>query len=300
MKKIILLTFFLFSSSLFAQRTVSMNFDLYQNAANNIIAMEGSFPLIYSGNVGGNSYYFELEQPTVEFNQSFMKMIAILKINTTPTGYLELEIQPSIYVNYSLSTDNVTAFLQNFPTYINSTFSQIPQWIRDKIIEHYESLQLEMYPAKLLDYAESFIPNFLAIEVSNISFSIQSLPGKLQIIIGFDVIGIQPSYQCYTYNKTNVKITSNVRVDIKRLTLISGATGETYYDFNGSVSIEKGGEANFWVYHPQNSANTQSGRFIRILLQSDVRGTFLRKYDASYMPSDNQWHGPKAIGISLD
>jgi hypothetical protein len=47
MKKIILLMLFLFSSSLLAQRTVSMNFDLYQNAANNIIAMEGSFPLYW-------------------------------------------------------------------------------------------------------------------------------------------------------------------------------------------------------------------------------------------------------------
>lgn len=90
---------YLTSFPLLAQRTVSMNFDLYQNAANNIIAMESNFPIIYTGNVGGNSYYFELEQPTVEFNQNFMKMIAVLKINTTPTGYLQLEIKPSIYVN---------------------------------------------------------------------------------------------------------------------------------------------------------------------------------------------------------
>ncbi len=152
MKKIMLLIVILCCSSLLAQRTVSMNFDLYQNAANNIIATEGNFPLIYSGNVGGNSYYFELEQPTVEFNQNYMKMVAILKINTTVTGYFEIEIQPSIYVNYELSTDDITAFLENFPTYINTNFPQIPQWVRDKIIEHYNSLQLTMYPAKILDY----------------------------------------------------------------------------------------------------------------------------------------------------
>lgn len=179
MKKIILLITIMCCSSLLAQRTVSMNFDLYQNAANNIIAIEGNFPLIYSGNVGGNSYYFELEQPTVEFNQNFMKMIALLRINTTPTGYLELELRPSIYVNYEISTDNVTAFLENFPNYINNNFPQIPQWVKDKIIEHYQSLQLTMYPAKILDYAESYIPNFLDIEVSNIIFSVQSVPNKL-------------------------------------------------------------------------------------------------------------------------
>lgn len=299
MKKIFLIVTLLWSTFLVAQRTISLNFDLYQNAANSIISIEGYFPLIYSGTVGGSSYYFELLQPTVEFNQSFMKMVVVLKMNTTPTGYLELELQPSIYVNYSLSTDNVTAYLQNFPNYINSTFPQLPQWVRDKIIEHYQSLHLEMYPAKILDYAESFIPNSLAIEISNIGFSVQSLIGKLQIVITFVATGIQPYYQCYTYNRALVKIISNVRVDVKRLTLV-GALGDTYYDFNGTMSIQKNGEAIFHVGHPQNTANMQSGRFIRVLLQSDIRGTFLRRYNASYMPEDHQWRGPNAIQTSLD
>ncbi|MCS7053506.1 MAG: hypothetical protein NZM09_07195 [Ignavibacterium sp.] len=288
-KNILILLVSLSTFSLFAQRTINMNFDLYQNAANNIIAMENNFPIIYSGNVGGNSYYFELEQPTVEFNQNFMKMIAILKINTTPTGYLELEIQPSIYVNYSLSTDNVTAFLQNLPNYINSNFPQIPQWIKDKIIEHYQSLQLEMYPAKLLNYAESLIPNFLAIEISNIDFSLRSLSGKLQIGISFVAAGIAPNYQCYTFNHNFVKITSNVQVDIKRLTLVTGG-GTIIYDFNGTMPIQKGGEVVFNVTNPNNYWITnQSGRRIRVLLQSNIRGTFLRVYSADYVPDNDQW-----------
>lgn len=299
MKKIILSLLFLVPSYLYAQRTVSMNFDLYQNAANNIIAMEGNFPIIYSGNVGGNSYYFELEQPTVEFNLNYMKMIAVLKINTTQTGYLEIEIHPSIYVNYQLSTDNVTAFLENFPNYINTTFPEIPQWIRDKIIQHYQSLQLEMYPAKILDYAESYVPDFLDIEVSNIGFSVQSLIGKLQIEISFEVTGIAPFYQCYTYNHIYVKITSNVRVDIKRLTL-GNILGEVYYDYNGTTEIQKDGEAIFNVYNSNNSAISQNGRYIRVLLQSEERGTFLRVYSAAYMPYDDQWNGPKPVQVSFD
>lgn len=299
MKKIILFMLLLFYSSLLAQRTVSMNFDLYQNAANNIIALEGNFPLIYSGNVGGNSYYFELEQPTVQFNQNYMKMVALLKINTTPTGYLEIELHPSIYVNYELSTDDVTAFLENFPNYINTNFTQIPQWIRDKIIEHYQSLQLTMYPAKVIDYAESYIPDFLDIEVSNIIFSAHSVPGKLKIAISFIVTGIPPHYKCYTYNRQYAKITSNVRADIKRLILLS-ATGDIYYEFNGTMPIQKDGEAVFNVYHPQNQANFSGGRKIIVIFQSDIRGTFLRAYTAEYMPINNQWEGPKAFIVSFD
>lgn len=299
MKQSLLILLFIFSASLFAQRTLSMNFELYQNAANNIISMEGSFPLIYSGNIGSWLYYFELEQPTVEFNQNSVKMSAVLKMNTTPTGYQEIELQPLLYVNYSLSTDNITAFFNNFPNYVNNNFSWIPQEIRNKIIEHYQYLELQMYPAKVIDYAESFIPDFLAIEISNINFSLQSLPGILQIGISFDVTGNPPYYKCYTFNHSYVKITSNVKVAIKRLTLMN-VTGTVYYDFNGTMAIQKGGEAVFYVYNPNNWITWQSGRRIRVLLQSEARGTFLRVYTAEYMPDNDQWEGPKTMLVSFD
>jgi hypothetical protein len=228
-----------------------------------------------------------------------MQMVALLKINTTPTGYFEIELHPSIYVNYELSTDDITAFLENFPNYINANFPQIPQWIRDKIIEHYNSLQLTMYPAKILDYAESYIPDFLDIEVSNIIFSVQSLPSKLQIVISFVVTGIAPDYKGYTYNRQYAKITSNVRVDIKRLILLSGI-GEIYYEFNGTMPIQKDGEAVFNVYHSQNGVTFQSGRKIIVILRSDLRGTFLRVYSAVYMPINYQWEGPKDMMASFD
>jgi hypothetical protein len=275
-----------------------MHFDLYENAANNIIAMEGDFPITYAGGVGGESYYFELTQPIVEFEQNLMKIITVLKINTDPTGYLELNIQPSIYINYSLVTDNVTALLQNFPTYINSNFPQLPQWVREKIIDHYNTLQLEMYPAKLIDFAESFVPEYIDIEVSGINFTWQSLPGKLKIGIEFFVSGIPPNYECYTFNRTKVKIKSNVDADIIRLTV--GEPFTVYYDYNDSIHVPKDGEVIFNTANQNNQATTQNGRYVRVLLHSDIRGTFLRNYDASYMPTNNQWTGPKPVQISID
>ena len=88
-----MLLFILFLTSiLLAQRPVSMNFELYQNAANNIIAIEGNFPMIYSGNIGGNSYYFVLEQPTVQFDQNYMKMI-IIDCKAEDSRYVELYLE---------------------------------------------------------------------------------------------------------------------------------------------------------------------------------------------------------------
>ena len=298
MNKVIFLVLLIFSSS-FAQRTMTLDFDLYQTAANRILLKESNFPLIFSGSVSGNSYYFELGQPSVEFSSNYMKMIAVLKINTAATGLISVTLQPSIYVNYSLSTDNITAFLQEFPNYINTNLSQIPQWIRDKIIEHYQSIGLEMYPAKLLDYAESFIPGDLDIEVSNIGFSIQSLSGKLKVSISFTATGTMPYYQLYTYNHSQVKLKSNVNVNIKRLT-VGNLLGQIYYDYNGNTAVSKDQEAVFNVYNENNWLTSESGRYVRVLLQSDVRGTFLRRYSAAYLPDNNQWYGPRNVGVSID
>lgn len=287
MKNILLILHLSLQTTLVAQRTISMSFDLSQNAANNIIVMEGNFPLIYSGYIGGESYYFELEQPTIEFNSNNIKMIALLKINTSQTGYMEFNLEPSVQVNYSLSTDNVIALLQNFTAYINNQCSQIPQNVRDKIIEHYNALQLELYPVKIIEYAENYIPDFLDIDISFNQISVQSFPGKLNIGISFTATGTAPAFICSTYNRSTAKIKSNVKVEIKRLTLFDLYT--TYKDWEGTIEIPKGGEASFDIYNAQNTGNNVNGRYIKILLYSEERGTFLRVYSAANMPYSNQW-----------
>lgn len=157
-----------------------------------------------------------------------------------------------------------------------------------------------MYPAKILDYAENFIPNDLDIEISNISFSVESLPEKLRIGISFVVTGRPPHFQCFTYNHNYVKIKSNVQVDIKRLTLLEVSGPTIIYDFNGTMPIQKGGEAIFDVTNPNNYwIIHQTGRRIRVLLQSNIRGTFLRVYSADYVPDNNQWE-PKPMLVTFD
>lgn len=78
------------------------------------------------------------------------------------------------------------------------------------------------------------------------------------------------------------------------------ATGTIYYEFNGTMPIQKDGEAVFNVYHPQNQANFSGGRKIIVVLRSDLRGVFSRAYTAEYMPINNQWEGPKDFIVSFD
>jgi hypothetical protein len=216
-------------------------------------------------------------------------MVALLRINTNVTGYMEIELRPSIYVNYSISTDNITAFLQNFPTYINSTFPSIPQWIRDKIIEYYQPLQLTLYPVKILDYVQSFVPGFLNIEVSNIAFNINATSQKLAIGISLTVTGIAPYYKLYTYNRTDMKINTSVDVNIIRITF-GNSNGDVYFDWSGNDFVQKNTEKTYHLGDFNGQANTMSGRYIKVLYRSDVRGTFFRSYNTSYMPKYDSWY----------
>lgn len=111
-----------------------------------------------------------------------MRIRATLDAQTN-IGNFHWEITPSIYINYSASLIDIRAFLENFPTYVNTYLSNAPQWLRDVNIQHYQNLQPTMYPGKVLDYVESYVPEFLAIEVTNISDTTQSLQGTLSISI---------------------------------------------------------------------------------------------------------------------
>lgn len=118
-------------------------------------------------------------------------------------------------------------------------------------------------------------------------------------MISFVVTGISPDYKCYTYNRQYAKIKSNVRVDVIRLTLVAGS-GVIYSDFNGTRPIQKDGEEIFNIYNSNNGNNYESGRVIKVLLKSDVRGTFFRVYSANSMPWDNEWKGPKPMQVAFD
>jgi hypothetical protein len=182
-----------------------------------------------------------------------------------------------------------------------------PQWLRDVIIQHYQSLNLLVYPGKILEFAESFVPEFLAIEVSNIGLDpIVSMQGKVSITPFLTVTGIQPWYPGYTLNRNFFKVHSNVRVNVTNVTFYNSSLGVVFWDWSGSVLVTKNGEATFQFHCSQQygddcsgQATTQGGRRIKVLFESE-RGRFLHIYAADYMPINGQWRGPLAIWAGWD
>lgn len=288
----------------FSQQNITGTFEIDESAVNSFIGIEyssGRLPYEFSGTVGGYTYHLILRQPLVEFLPNFMKIRATLDAETN-IGNFHWEITPSIYINYSASLVDIKAFLENFPSYVNTYLNNAPQWLRDIIIQHYQNLHLTIYPGKVLDFVESYVPDFLAIEVTNISGSTQSLQGKLSISLTITTRGVPPNYSAYTYNQSLLKIKSNVRVTVKRIAFINVSLGHVFWEWNGSTVIPKNGETQFTLQcfgSPCNQANTLSGRRFYVEFESE-RGTFLRAYAADYMPINNEWIGPRTFLVTLD
>lgn len=293
----------------FSQQNITGTFEVDESAVNGFVAIQyssPSFPREFSGTVGGFTYHLYLSQPTVEFVPNYMRMHAHLRAETN-IGNFEWDISPSIYINYSISLEDVVALIENFPQYVNTYLSDAPQWLRDVIIQHYQNLNLLVYPGKILEFAESYIPDFLAIEICNIGFDpIISMQDKVSITVFITAQGIPPAYPGYTRNRNFFRIHSNVAVDVKRVTFYSAALGIVYWDWSGTVSIPKNGETIFQFHCSQQygddcsgQSTTQGGRRIKVLFES-VRGRFLHIYVADYMPINNQWLGPVAIWARWD
>lgn len=303
MKKFLTLLFLITFTAL-SQQNITGIFEVDEGAVNSFIAIEyssGQLPFEFSGSVGGYTYRLVLRQPLVEFLPNFMRIRAGLDAYTS-IGYFHWEITPSIYVNYSASLIDIKAFLDNFQIYVNTYLANAPQWLRDVIVQHYQNLGLTIYPGKVIDFVESYVPDFLAIEVTNISGTTQSLQGKLLISLTISTRGIAPHYSAYTYNQQLLKISSNVRVTVKRIAFINESTRWVFWEWTGNTVIPKGGETQFSLLcsgQPCNQATTQSGRRFYVEFESE-RGTFLRAYAADYMPRNNQWTGPCSFLVTLD
>lgn len=288
----------------YSQQNITGTFEVDESAVNAFIGIEyssGRLPHEFSGSVGGFTYHLVLGQPLVEFLPNFMRIRATLDAETN-IGNFHWEITPSIYVNYSASLTDIKAFLENFPVYVNTYLANAPQWLRDVIIQHYQDLQLTIYPGKVLDFLESYVPQFLAIEVTNISGSTQSMQGKLSISLTITTRGIAPYYPAYTYNQSLLKIKSNVQVTIKRIAFINASQGWVFWEWNGSRVIPKNDSTQFSFQcfgQPCNQATTQSGRRFYVEFESE-RGTFLRAYATDYMPFNNEWIGPRSFQVTLD
>ncbi|MDR3668382.1 MAG: hypothetical protein P4L35_16180, partial [Ignavibacteriaceae bacterium] len=113
--------------------------------------------------------------PVVQLNTNSATVQFTIIANTSIGNY-SFTVQPTFTIpNLDVSLSQITAIIQQFDTIINNR-SDIPSWLKPIIIAGYNNLDLTIYPSKLLDYANSMIPNWADIHVTDIVSGAESIP----------------------------------------------------------------------------------------------------------------------------
>lgn len=287
------------------ERTISINVEITQTAVNRFIAGQ-AFPAP-SVSVGGTTYTLTIarpesgEFPTVTFANGSTTLQFTLKA-TTQSGTTAYSIPVSLSIAVptgTLSTSNVTAFLQGFNTFIDA--QNLPQEIKNAAKAAYNNLGLTMYPTALLSNANGFAPSGYDIIVNNIGLSSQGTNnGKLTLGIQVKATGNAPDFigerRGYTVNvngsparRCQLRFNSNIATTVKELLVAQDVGGQVLFNSTSlNVPVPKGGFSNaasidfFGV-----SGGTVICR-VKVLFLSDF-GQYSIEYTFNMTNSNDDW-----------
>jgi len=250
------------------ERTISINVEITQTAVNRFIAGQ-NFPTP-TVSVGATTYTLSIarpesgEFPTVTFANGSATLQFTLKV-TTQSGATAYSIPVSLSIAVptgTLSTSNVTAFLQGFNAFIDA--QNLPQEIKNAAKAAYNNLGLTMYPTALLNNANNAVPSYLDIVVNSIGISSQGANnGKLTLGLQVKATGNAPDFlgerRGYTVSTSSgaarrlqLRFKSNVATMVKELLVTRAGTGQVLFNSTSlAVPVPKGGYSNasaidFW------------------------------------------------------
>lgn len=278
--------FFLLAQLLTATpRNVSAQVQINATAINRFLAAQ-TYPQL-SGTGSGGTYNISMSTPVVQISPG-SAMVYITFIASAGGSTYTIPVQPTITIpNLSVSTSSIIARLQEFEGWINSR-TDIPAWLRQIIISGYNDLDLTMYPSKLIDYANSLVPEFVDIEVSDIGLTFSAIEDALQFTLTSTVEGNPPVYyvewnRIYS-NNVYLRFKSNVATEVKQVRVFEDL-GASWENNSLSVAIPKNGsseELNIGVW---------SNIYVKIrVLYHSIYGDYMREYEASFLGSSATWH----------
>lgn len=299
---LILLLFSPISINLAGDHTVQANIEITSTAINrylnnqyNQIGFPRSFNVVYNG----TTYTFSLTLPEIILTPNNAKLRMIFDINTGTSNVYHFEINPSISIPPDqITLGQVSAFLTNLVDVLNSiTF--IPQWVRDNIVQYYNSLGFIVYPSQLVDELDDewIRQRGLTIDPENIALSYQVAENAFKFILSIPIHAQAPRFFAkITYNQylePAVTIESydiDCTIDEVRIFNSSGQNLQTWAD---NIELQKGVVQ--WDYINFQLQPTQMYPIwilFRIGNYEEHEGTFyVRRYNA-----DGQGIGSNQVG----
>lgn len=284
--------------SLATNRTISIDLELTSDGINRYIAGQ-TFPTLNGTAPGGQTYTITISPPLVQFSPGSAKVQFTIKAITS-VGTFSYTVEPTILIpSTSISTSQVNAFLQGFDGLINS-IEEIPSWLKPIIINGYNNLNLVVYPSKLIDYANSMIPDYLKIQVVDISFSWAALEGKLKFTLAVVVEGSPGIYTAEWLKpgpyEIRFRFGADVASNVKMVRFYALNGSEIWRNDNLNWSIPKGG-------HSQEhyiSCCISVGSYYMTVFFTSPYGQYVRNYYFTYNTATyNVWF-PMTLGSSIN
>ncbi|MFZ2323579.1 MAG: hypothetical protein WAV89_07780 [Ignavibacteriaceae bacterium] len=239
----LLLLTFSFSLNISGQnRTISMDVDVTSTAINRFIAAQ-TFPTL-TGSASGYTYTISITKPIIQLNINSASVQFTINAITS-AGNFSFNVQPTIIIPpLNVSVSQIMATLEGFDDLINASLD-IPSWLKPIIIAGYNNLNLIIYPSKLIDYANTAVPDFINVQVIDIGISFAVLPNLLRFTLSAVVHGEPPVMQCEwmipTAHQISIRFKSNVGTKVKQVRIWNSLSEEIYSSTNLNISISKNG-----------------------------------------------------------
>ena len=285
---LLIVTLSIYSSSILGQdRIISAEVQITATAINRFISAQ-TFPTL-NGTIREYTYSITITKPIVQLNTNSASVQFIIQANTN-VGNFTFNVQPIITIpNLSVSTAQIIAVLQGFDDLINSR-SDIPEWLKPIIINGYNSLNLVAYPSKLIDYANESVPDFMDVQVTDISLSLIVAPGLLKFTLAATAHGTPPLFQIQWMlpqaHHLSFRFKGSVATTVNKVTIYDNNGYQMYRNENLNYPIIKGG-----ISDQIDISNTVSGnKYYVSVLYISTHGEYRRLYAIlDYTGQYNTW-----------
>lgn len=273
-------------------RTIYAHALITELGINRFIATQ-SFPPLTGTFPGTNiTYTVSISRPYVTLRQNSFRANFTIYVTTSENNNYVIPVNPNLRLDPQFVTlSEIKAFLENFPALIQAL--SIPQMIKDMIIERYNSLNLVIYPNKILEAANQLVPSYFNIVITDIGGGYQILDRKLRL--NFSVtVNSEPPHFIVQRNTSNdgivrFRILSNIRTKLFKVHIGDANGPGEEVEFTYDEWIDK----NIW------SREINTGHFIapgtyyfRIIFKSDF-GEYGRQYQ---LTRASDWWGMALTG----
>lgn len=166
-----------------ANRCIDVTFDISQNAINAFVSRV-TFPH-FTGTFPNTNITYEtwISTPYITLHDCELKAnFTIYVITFDGIEYHEyvIPVSPDLIIyEQGYSFQEIRAFIVYLPELINGL--NIPQIVKDLIIQKYEDLDLPMYPGRLLELANSYVPPYMWLNFYDYFVTWGVLEGKMRL-----------------------------------------------------------------------------------------------------------------------